>query len=169
LSNDIRYAQLARNALKPFIVSTRHNGVMVQTEHGPFYEEYTAEVATLVLNGMIFSLCGVYDFVRVFPDNKLARKIFEDGINTLKGLLPEYDLGYWSLYNLCKASWYPKDDPSTITYQHLHITQLDFLYRLTKDQLFKDYSRKFKKQLNLINIPRMYFNKFKALKKLKRI
>ncbi|MCK5076947.1 MAG: hypothetical protein KAR38_11260, partial [Calditrichia bacterium] len=34
---------------------------------GPFYEEYTAEYPTLVLNGHIFALFGICDFVRAFP------------------------------------------------------------------------------------------------------
>nr|MBC8526075.1 hypothetical protein [Candidatus Cloacimonadota bacterium] len=135
----------------------------------PFYEEYTAEVPTLVLNGMIFSLCGVYDFIRVFPENKLAKKIFDDGIATLKKILPEYDLGYWSRYNLCKSDWYPEIDPATIGYQRLHITQLEMLYKLTNEEIFKKYAVKFRRQDNLINMIKMYRIKYRALKRLRRL
>jgi hypothetical protein len=126
-------------------------------------------VPTLVLNGMIFSLCGVYDFVRVFPNNKLAKKIFDDGINTLKNILPEYDLNYWSKYNLCEANFYPKIDPATVGYQRLHITQLKMLYKLTGEKIFNNYAQMFKKQINIFNILKMYIIKYKALKKLNRI
>ncbi len=71
---------------------------------GPFYEEYTAEVPTLVLNGMIFSLCGLLDFARVFPENDLGKKLVSEGFSTLENILPDYDLGFWSRYNLCRAS-----------------------------------------------------------------
>jgi len=169
ITNDIKYAEVSEKALIPFTKPVSEGGVTSFTKWGPFYEEYTAEVPTLVLNGMIFSLCGIYDFVRVFPKNKVARKIYEDGIQTLKNILPEYDLGYWSRYNLCKAEWYPEIDPATIGYQRLHITQLEMLYKLTNEEIFKEYAGKFKKQDNLLNALRMYVVKFRALKKLNRI
>lgn len=169
MTGDNRYAELARKALKSFTIPFDQGGVMAMTEHGPFYEEYTAEIPTLVLNGMIFTLCGIYDFVRVFPEDQTAKTLFDDGIRTLRSLLPDYDLGYWSRYNLCKSDWYPETDPSTITYQHFHAFQLELLSQITGDEVFKLYSRKFRKQINIINILRMYYQKYKALKKLNRL
>ena len=169
LTNNKEYAEMAKKALIPFTKPVSEGGVTSFTKWGPFYEEYTADVPTLVLNGMIFSLCGIYDFVRVFPEKNLAKKIFDDGIATLKKILPEYDLGYWSQYNLCKADWYPDVDPATIGYQRLHITQLEMLYRLTNKEMFKKYAYKFREQDNLLNALRMYSIKYKALKKLSRI
>jgi hypothetical protein len=169
LTGNGKYAKMAEKALIPFTKPFSAGGVTSFSKWGPFYEEYTAQVPTLVLNGMIFSLCGVYDFVRVFPDNKLARKIYEDGIQTLKNILPEYDLGYWSRYNLCQAEWYPEVDPATVGYQRLHITQLEMLYRLTGEEIFKEYAEKFRKQDKFINILRMYLKKYKSLKKLERL
>jgi len=169
ITGEKRYAEMAKKALIPFTKSVSEGGVTSFSQWGPFYEEYTASVPTLVLNGMIFSLCGIYDFVRVFPHNTLSRKLFDDGILTLKRILPEYDLGYWSRYNLCKASWYPEIDPATISYQRLHITQLEMLYRLTNEEIFKRYAKIFRNQDNFINAIRMYKTKYKALKKINRI
>ena len=169
LTDDKKYAEMAEKALIPFTKPVSEGGVTSFTQWGPFYEEYTAKVPTLVLNGMIFSLCGVYDFVRVFPENKLAKKIYNDGIQTLKNILPEYDLGYWSRYNLCKADWYPEIDPATIGYQRLHITQLEMLYKLTNEKIFQEYAEKFRKQDNFLNIIRMYKIKYRALKRLRKI
>ena len=169
LTGNEKYAEMAEKALISFTKSVDDGGVTSFTKWGPFYEEYTSSVPTLVLNGMIFSLCGVYDFVRVFPDNKLAKKIFDDGINTLKNILPEYDLNYWSKYNLCEANFYPKIDPATVGYQRLHITQLKMLYKLTGEKIFNNYAQMFKKQINIFNIFKMYIVKYKALKKMNRI
>jgi hypothetical protein len=169
LTDDEKYKTMAEKALIPFYFSVPEGGVSSFTKFGPFYEEYTAAFPTLVLNGMIFSLFGIYDFIRVFPENKLAKKIFEQGIDTLKNILPEYDLGYWSRYNLCQASWYPKIDPATKTYQYLHVIQLEVLYRLTGKELFKEYVDLFKNQINRNNLIRMYLTKFKALRQLKRL
>ncbi len=169
LTGKKKYSKMAEKALISFTKSVEEGGVTSFTKWGPFYEEYSASVPTLVLNGMIFSLCGIYDFVRVFPENKLAKKIFDDGIETLKNILPEYDMGYWSKYNLCEANFYPKVDPATIGYQRLHITQLEMLYKLTGEEIFNNYIMKFEKQIKFVNILRMYFVKYKALKKLKRV
>jgi hypothetical protein len=169
LTGNEAYADMAEKALIPFTKPVEEGGVTVFTEWGPFYEEYTSEVPTLVLNGKIFALCGLYDFVRVFPENKLARKLFDDGVETLKNILPQYDMGFWSRYNLCKALWYPKVDPSTIQYQKLHVTQLIMLFRLTGEKTFDFYAQKFQKQLTYLNAIRMYFIKFRSLRKLGRL
>jgi hypothetical protein len=144
-------------------------GVASFTEDCPFYEEYTAKGPTLVLNGMIFSLFGIMDFVRVFPDNKLARKIHDDGILTLENMLPEYDLGFWSRYNLCRLEGYPEIDPATVGYQRLHISQLEVMHRYTGNEIFYHYMELFKKQDTFLNILKMYKIKYKSLKSLNRI
>jgi hypothetical protein len=169
MTNDEKYLEMAKQALIPFTKPVSEGGVTSFTKWGPFYEEYTSSVPTLVLNGMIFSLCGVYDFVRVCPDNNIAKKIFDDGIQTLKNILPEFDLGFWSRYNLCQAKWHPETDPATNTYQKLHITQLEMLYNLTDEEMFREYSDKFTKQSNLLNLIKAYVVKYKSLKKMGRL
>ena len=169
LTQNKKYADMAEKALISFTKPSDCGGVTSFTEWGPFYEEYTASVPTLVLNGMIFSLCGIYDFVRVFPENELAKKLFDDGIATLKNILSNYDLGYWSRYNFCKAKWYPEVDPATIGYQRLHITQIEMMYKLTGEEIFKIYATKFRKQDTFLNAIKMYKIKYKALKKINRI
>lgn len=169
LTANKEYASLAEKALVPFQLPVRAGGVCQFTEWGPFYEEYCTAVPTLVLNGMIFSLCGCYDFVRVYPDHQLAAKIFKEGIQTLVNILPHYNLGFWSRYNLCQADWYPKIDPATIGYQRLHVTQLNMLYQLTGQEIFREYGALFERQINLRNMIRMYRLKFSALKRLERL
>ena len=169
LTNRSKFLELAELSLKSFTVQVNEGGVTSFTKYGPFYEEYTSSIPTCVLNGMIFSMCGITDFVRVFPKNILAKKLYDDGIKTLKNSIKEFDLGYWSKYNLIEADWYPKNDPSTITYQHLHVTQLNMLYNLTSEEIFKEYADKFKSQIKLTNIAKMYFSKYSALKKLGRL
>ena len=70
---------------------------------------------------------------------------------------------------LSKKTWYPDIDPATIGYQRLHVNQLEMLYRLTDEQVFKEYAERFKKQDNFINAIKMYKIKYKALKQLRRL
>ncbi|MCF8241919.1 MAG: D-glucuronyl C5-epimerase family protein [Melioribacteraceae bacterium] len=169
LTGNEEYAKTAEQGLISFNIPFNEGGVTVFTEFGSFYEEYTASVPTLVLNGMIFALCGLYDFKRVFPENKIASNLFENGINTMENILPQFDLGFWSKYNLCKADWYPQVDPATIGYQRLHINQLDMLYKLTNKSIFAEYLEKFSKQDTFLNALKMYKVKFNALKKIRRL
>ncbi|NQT24377.1 hypothetical protein HQ585_03380 [candidate division KSB1 bacterium] len=169
LTGDQKYADMAEAALVPFTRQVSEGGVTSLTPWGPFYEEYPAKVPTLVLNGLIFSLCGVKDFVRVFPKHKQAGEIFENGVKTLKNILPEFDMGYWSRYNLCMAGWYPDPDPATIGYQRLHGTQLEMMFKLTEDPVFADYAKRFRKQDNPLSWMRMFGLKYRALSQLKRI
>lgn len=169
LTGEKKYAKCAEQALLPFTISIADGGVTAFTEWGPFYEEYTSSVPTLVLNGMVFALCGLYDFVRVFPENARAHKIFNEGIITLENILPQYDLGFWSRYNLCRADWHPEIDPATITYHRLHIRQLEMLYHLTKKLIFQTYADKFKEQDIWLNRIRMYKMKYRSLKKIGRL
>jgi len=169
ITNNKDWADLAELALIPFSLPVSEGGVTSFTDFGAFYEEYTASIPTLVLNGMIFSLLGVYDYIRVFPQHKSAHDIFSRGIRTLKNILPSYDLGFWSRYNLCQAEWYPRIDPATILYHRLHIAQMKLLHRITDDNIFQYYAHKFHSQDNLSNAVKMYIHKYKALKKINRL
>jgi hypothetical protein len=169
LVRDENYLEMAEKALISFTKPVFEGGVTSFTKYGPFYEEYSAKVPTLVLNGMIFSLFGIMDFVRVFPDNKFAREIYDEGISTLIKILPEFDLGFWSRYNLCDAEWYPQIDPATVGYQRLHISQLEVLYHYSKIETFQHYAEVFKKQDRIKNILKMYRLKYKSLKTLNRL
>jgi hypothetical protein len=169
ITGDKKYVNIASAALTPFFHSVEEGGVTSHTQWGPYYEEYTSSVPTLVLNGKIFALCGVYDFVRVFPEDERALKIFNQGIETLIKILPEYNLGFWSRYNLCHADWHPDIDPATIQYQRLHVVQLELLHRITGKSIFKEYADIFNKQDTIWNALKMYKLKYKSLKKIGRL
>ncbi len=164
-----QYNEVARNAMIPFTYSIPDGGITCFTEWGPFYEEYPAQVPVLVLNGFIFSLLGIYDFIRTHLEDSLAQKILNDGIDTLVNILPEYDMGFWSKYSLCRADFHPEVDPSTIGYHHLHILQLELLFRLSGREIFREYARKWSSYSNLLNMVKMYVIKYRALKKMNRL
>jgi len=169
ITGNNEYDKLSEKALLPFLHSVSDGGITTFTEAGPFYEEYPADVPVLVLNGMIFALCGVYDFIRTHPKHELAADIFQKGVSTLEWLLPKYDMGFWSKYSLCEANFHPEVDPSTIGYHHLHIIQLDLMHRLTGKKIFREYSELWRGYATTKNILKMYWIKFKALKKMNRL
>jgi len=174
ITNDDRYFQIAENSLISFESDIKEGGVAVISEYGKFYEEYVANEPTMVLDGHIFSLLGLYDFHRAAKNvNNLisikSKSLFDDGINALIKLLPEYDMGFWVRFNLCKMKHYPEIDPCTIGYLKLISLQLDLLYRITHHEILKKYSTRFINYKTIPNILRMLFIKYKALKKLNRL
>ena len=57
-----KYVEYAEAALNSFTMPPDVGGVTSATKWGPFFEEYTADFPTLVLNGHIFSWFGLLDF-----------------------------------------------------------------------------------------------------------
>jgi len=146
-TNDEMYLASARKALKPFNKNIREGGVTTTNSFGNFYEEYPLkENPTHVLNGFISSLFGLYDLY-LYDNNKEAKRLFDQGIETLKNILPLYDLGCWTRYDLNKKRnlrnhW----GYASPWYQKLHIAQIYGLYLVTKENIFLQYSKKFEEQ-----------------------
>lgn len=179
ITNDVKYLLLCQQALNTFFIPTEEGGVAVcktseKDNNYCIYEEYVAEKPTRVLDGHIFSLFGLYDFIRATKKtnsfaSQQATKLFNRGVEGLIDILPKYDMGYWVRFNLCELDSYPPNDPCTIGYLRLIIKQLDILYSITEREELREYSLRFKNYDKLPNIIRMYFTKFKALKKLQRL
>ncbi|KAL5106253.1 D-glucuronyl C5-epimerase [Taenia crassiceps] len=73
----------------------------------PWYEEYPVVPSVFVLNGFIYSLIGLYDLSKVASVNGTnnaiiarASQLLEDGVATLARVLPLYDSGTGSFYDL---------------------------------------------------------------------
>lgn len=175
-TNKEEYLKAATQALTPFTLDITEGGVSVdRIKHKPFYEEYVAKVPTRVIDGHMFALFGVYDFVRavtpqIDAENHVrAQYIFDEGIKGLIEWLPEYDLGYWARFNNCELPGYPKYDPCTIYYLKLIVAQLKILYQITGREELNKYAITFSNYLKPKNILKMTYYKFKSLKKLNRL
>ncbi|MEG1736909.1 MAG: D-glucuronyl C5-epimerase family protein [Odoribacter sp.] len=176
LSGDEQYLAVASRALIPFQYDISEGGVSVDRASGEtFYEEYVASAPTRVLDGHNFSLFGLYDYIRAVTDEKyaaqrqLAIRLFEEGIEGLIRQLPKFDLGFWLRFNRCDLPNYPQNDPCTIGYLRLVCAQLKILGQLSGRSELLEYSRKYKKYSSFFNILRMYYLKYRALRKLNRL
>lgn len=163
------YLGLAEKALIPFTIPVKDGGVASFMDWGPFYEEYTTDVPVLVFNGHIFSMFGIHDFLRVFPNHDTAQSIFNGGFETLIECLPIFDLGYWTRYNYCQAEFYPDVDPATLSYQRLHIMLLKIMNKICPSSEIDNRIRKWNEQVGVINYFKSGYQKYKTLKQLNRI
>lgn len=154
LTGDEKYTDLAKSALEPFEFEVKDGGLLNYFDNIPIYEEYPSPIRTVgVLNGFIFSLFGLYDLI-MFTNSFKARKLFDQGIDSIKNLLPFYDIGYWSRYYLFD---YPKKYTASFTYQSLMAEQLKVLYLITGENIFQNYSNRW------LGYTKNFINKNRAL------
>ncbi len=133
------YESTAVEALVPFDHSVSEGGVKNYFRSFTIYEEFpTKDKPSVVLNGFIFALFGLFDLILLKKD-EAAMRLFNAGIDSLISLLPFYDSKYWSLYYLYN---YPKKYYSSQTYHIIAYEQLKALYYITNKVEFFNYSKK---------------------------
>lgn len=144
--------KISNSYLIPF--NDNHGFVKIEGS-SVIFEEYpkNQDVTSHVLNGWMYSLIGLYDYLSFakkikIKDDLLHEKetLFDRSIKTLANKLPLYNMGYWSLYNLPKST----KNICSIHYQEQHIVLLQTLFFLSKEEIFKIYSDKFKKQYHSV-------------------
>jgi hypothetical protein len=92
----------ARKANRFMRVPVEEGGVRYHDEQGNLWrEEYPSKVPSLVLNGFIYALFGLYDLYRVGGDPEVKADI-DACIATLRARIRDFDSGYWSSYDLEK-------------------------------------------------------------------
>jgi heparosan-N-sulfate-glucuronate 5-epimerase len=141
-TSDEKYIDGARRALAAFSVPVARGGVTDTYDGQVTYEEYPAQPAPHVLNGMIFALFGVWDLVRAQPDDARAAAIFERGVISVEALLPLYDTGWWSLYDIYHLEAASPRNPCTAHYHDIHIKQLMVMHAITGRQSFDAFARR---------------------------
>jgi hypothetical protein len=141
-TSDEKYIASARRALAAFSVPVAQSGVTDTYDGRITYEEYPAQPAPHVLNGMIFALFGVWDLVRARPGGAQAAAIFERGAATVETLLPRYDTGWWSLYDLYHLEVATPRNPCTAHYHDIHIKQLTIMHAITGRDTFGAFARR---------------------------
>ncbi|MCJ7691304.1 MAG: D-glucuronyl C5-epimerase family protein [Clostridiaceae bacterium] len=154
LTKNYQFEQLAIEALGPFESNVKDGGLINYFNSIPVYEEFPSPHKTSgVLNGILFALFGVYDLV-LLNKNQRAQNIFEKGVDSLKKLVPYYDLNYWTRYYLFD---YPKKYTSSFTYHILVAEQLKAMFYLSGESIFVEYAEKW------IECSKSFFKKNRAL------
>ena len=142
LTGEERYIEGARRALPVFTVPIERGGISDTYDGNATYEEYPAQPAPHVLNGMIFALFGLWDMARAQPGDPHAKELFERGVASVEAMLPLYDTGWWSLYDLYHRERPAPLNPCTTHYHDMHIKQLMALHAITGRELFDVMARR---------------------------
>jgi hypothetical protein len=150
LTSDQKFIAAGEKAMAFMLLSEKQGGPMTTLMHfspapsdAPFIMEYPQNPPVYTLNGFMFSIIGLYDWANVTGSNQ-AIESASQAISTLKILLPYYDLGTLTSYDLSYIT-VPKRPSGTkqpphisFRYHVVHIQQLWALYKLTGDPILKD-------------------------------
>jgi heparosan-N-sulfate-glucuronate 5-epimerase len=147
LTKDPKFVRVAERALLPFHKDVETGGIkraffpttdIAGTSELVFYEEYpTKRTPSFTLNGFMFALVGLCDLADLM--NEDAGSLFRQGLQTLKTVLPLYDLGDGSSYDLGHLTHPPNKAHRDAGYHLIHITLLNALGTVTGDQILLGY------------------------------
>lgn len=97
------YVEACHRALPVFYQRVEAGGVVASFPDGAMaFEEYPTREPSLVLNGMLFALLGLYEYAICFSEAR-AQACFEAGMLGVKKNLFRYDTGFWNLYDLHRS------------------------------------------------------------------
>ena len=134
-SNNEKYMRAAQKAISFLLTSVEDGGVAIISDTELIFKEYTQR--PIVMNGWIFSLWGLLDYIKLTGDDKVKEQ-YEKSLVTLEKYIPHYDLGYWTRYDYSERIAAP-------FYHKLHIDQFVVMYDLTGHDIFLEYKNKFEK------------------------
>ena len=139
-TGDKRYLEFAEKALAAFEVEVSQEGLLVLRNNNFYwYPEYAIESPPFVLNGFITTLLWIKEYHDT-TGNMAAKKLYDEGMQSLIHYLPDYDMGNWSYYDALghRASEH---------YHRMHVEQMLSLYKLTGERIFLEYHERWKKGL----------------------
>lgn len=88
-----------------------------------------------MLNGFIYSLIGLYDVLSLSPEDRSsdARLLFDQGMHSLKKLLPLFDTGSGTVYDLRHFTLGLSPNLARWDYHATHVNQLLLLSTIDSD------------------------------------
>jgi heparosan-N-sulfate-glucuronate 5-epimerase len=151
---DPRYLRAVAKARSTFVHDWSLGGVgswqRVGTKRYLVYEEYMTPYSPHTLNGWMFAMAGLYEAWKYLGDSQ-AKAAFDStdrGVRALKVLLPYYDTGRWSTYNLTRMDAKVNGARASRAYHEIHILQLHWFAKVTGDAFFEAYAKRFQGYLD---------------------
>lgn len=117
-------------------------GTLTYTPEGNVWiEEYPSKEPSLVLNGFVLSVLGIYDYTRLFPEDSEVYQIYSSLLKSLKESLKYYDTGSWLKYGRLKGNLVSRP------YMKFQVRQMKQLFAVTNDSYFDSIATKWESYL----------------------
>ncbi|MBK7616852.1 MAG: hypothetical protein IPJ08_21290 [Burkholderiales bacterium] len=111
------------------------------------YDEYPWQPSGLTLNGFMFSMLGVYDWMQMPLSDGIAAASFSKAMHTLRNILPYYDIGGFSAYDLGHITYKPVLPHIGLSYHAVHVYLLHALHSVSSDPVLKQFELRFAGQV----------------------
>ncbi|XP_048471987.1 D-glucuronyl C5-epimerase [Rhincodon typus] len=150
LTKEQVYLNSALQAVVPYTLKSEDHGVKaVFMNKYDWYEEYPTVPSSFVLNGFIYSLLGLYDLKETAGEKlgQEAKKLYERGMESLKAMLPLYDTGSGTIYDLRHFMLGTAPNLARWDYHTTHINQLQLLSTVDDAPIFKEFLKRWKSYL----------------------
>jgi len=134
------YLDAAIRALALFDIPAADGGIVAKfMDHYVWYEEYPTIPPCFVLNGFMYALIGLYDVSATAPPGdgqSTAVQLYNAGIASLHGMLPLFDTGSGTVYDLRHLTLGGAAAPNRARwdYHATHVSQLLLLSSLQNDE-----------------------------------
>ena len=135
-----KYLDSALRATNVFEIPSVEGGVLAKfMDKYNWYEEYPTMPSSFVLNGFMYALIGLYDLKVIAPSSKAqhAERLYNLGIQSLKAMLPFFDTGSGSIYDLRHTTLGTAPNLARWDYHTTHINQLLLLATVEQDPVFE--------------------------------
>lgn len=129
------YADAAAGIARSFLRSTRIGGVASPQAGGSFYVMYSFSPGQRILNGHLQALLGSYRYWKL-TGSALAKQVYDRGRAAAVPLLPRFDTGEWSRYQLGQEA--------ELGYHEFMTDQFKALARETKEPVYAEYYERFR-------------------------
>ena len=141
---DSKYLTAAKSLLNAFFIEVKDGGITYKDSSDEWwYEEYASNdkdsMISRVLNGMIFTVLGIYDYFQ-YTNDPDAKLLFDKGVNSIKKEISKYNDNGYSYYDLLGN---PSDK-----YHQIHVDLTKQLYDLTGEPIFTKYHELWKNHNN---------------------
>lgn len=130
-TNDEIYYNAARKSIAPFFINIENGGVRSTLPNGGFFfEEYPGTSIKHVLNGCLYAIAGIIDFIEICKDEQFKQQC----IDLLHSVCASIDqnIDAWNISGWSTYDYYQKgtaQNYNTVTYHILHISFLKYLLR----------------------------------------
>jgi len=171
-TGEVKYREAAEAAFVSMVTPIEDGGILFVDKAGDWWiEEYITDPPTHILNGFMWALWGVRDYISVQCSGfsvqesgmqtgwpvasqavlldtlqptlvKAATDLWQRSLETLEHNIGRFDSGFWSLYDLAPLSM---QNPASEFYHALHIVQLEVMHRLTGKSVFRETAERWRR------------------------
>ncbi|MBN1149616.1 hypothetical protein JXA84_00160 [candidate division WOR-3 bacterium] len=142
ITGQVSFLEASSEAIKPFFYTVKQGGVRSEFPDGSVaLEEYASDPKSLVLNGMIVSLLGLFDVCELIKDRQF-HTLKDELVLSLENNISLYDTGFWTYYSLFKHR-----PIANLDYHKYHVLLTWKLFELTGKNVFLEKSLKWDKYL----------------------